>query len=124
MQVECKWCGEFSRDNLNHKLYTSITTPLPIVYSMTLHESCIQMAFSPLDPQMGVPKLGLLLSQSFDTHIFLKSIFWNMQGYYVIALKRIFPTMYCMHNWRSFNPYSNKICGWESNSQFDSCLFF
>jgi hypothetical protein len=44
---------------------------------------------------VGVPKLGLLLSQIF-WRLYLPQIelFWSMQGWYLIALKKIFPMMY------------------------------
>ncbi len=44
MQVEWKWCGGFSRDNLKHKLYTPATFEKKhhsSVYSMLLHTPSI-----------------------------------------------------------------------------------
>jgi hypothetical protein len=48
------------------------TTPLPIAYFMTLCEGYIQMAFF-CDSQVGVPKLGHLLSYNFG-HSYLFQI--------------------------------------------------
>jgi hypothetical protein len=74
---------------------------------------------------MGVPKLGLLLPWNFG-HIYLPQIkpFWNMQGKYLIALKKSFQWCIAYPNQRWFDPWSTGICGQESNPQFDSWPFF
>jgi hypothetical protein len=46
MQIECKWCDEFSKGNFKHKLYMACNlqeeAPFPlIIYSMTFHENYI-----------------------------------------------------------------------------------
>ncbi len=43
MKIECKWCDELSKNNFKHELYTVCTTPLPIVYFMTLRKDIDQM---------------------------------------------------------------------------------
>ncbi len=55
----------------------------------------IQMAFF-WNSQVGVPKLGLLLSQNFKCSYLpqIKHI-WSMWGQQLITLKNIFPTVYC-----------------------------
>jgi hypothetical protein len=49
----------------------------------------------PWDSQMGVSKLGLLLSQNFG-HSYISQIKFilRMKGQYLIAFENIFPTMY------------------------------
>ncbi len=100
MQVEWKWCNELSSDNLKHKLYTAHNfweeAPLPSLYyivclSMGTTSKCHFSSGS----QVGVPKLGLLLSQNFG-HSYLSQIksFFSVRGQYFIALENIFPTMY------------------------------
>jgi hypothetical protein len=98
MQVEHKWCGKLSRDNLKHKLYTTRklfkrkhhSPPYGILYDSPreLHPNGIFF--------LGLPKSRLILSQGFGHAFLLKSIFWSMQGHYTMAFKRIFRTMYCM----------------------------
>jgi hypothetical protein len=49
MQVEWKWCSEFSRENFKHKLYMTCNlweeAPFPsLLYSMPFHENYIQMS--------------------------------------------------------------------------------
>jgi hypothetical protein len=48
VQMKWKWCGGFSRDNLNHKFYTTCNlweeAPLPSLYSVPLHRDYIQMS--------------------------------------------------------------------------------
>jgi hypothetical protein len=63
MEVEWKWCGGFSKNNFKHKLYTThnLWEGAPLSSSRGLHPNVI----FPLDSQMGVPKLGLLMSQNF-----------------------------------------------------------
>jgi len=48
---------------------------------MTLYEGYIQMTFFSQDSQVGVPRLGLLLLQILDDHIFLNlSLFGACKG--------------------------------------------
>ncbi len=75
MQVERKWCGKLSRDNLKHKLYTTRklfkrkhhSPPYGILYDSPreLHPNGIFF--------LGLPKLGLILSQGFE-HAYLPQI--------------------------------------------------
>jgi hypothetical protein len=49
MQVEWKWCSEFSKENFEHKLYMTCNlweeAPFPsLLYSMPFHENYIQMS--------------------------------------------------------------------------------
>jgi hypothetical protein len=49
----------------------------------------------PQDSQVGVPKLGFLLSQKFGhSYFFQINFFFRMQGQYLIVLKNIFPMGY------------------------------
>ncbi len=49
----------------------------------------------PQDSQVGIPKLKLLLSLNFGhSYLFQIKFFFRMQGKYLIALKKIFPTVY------------------------------
>ncbi len=93
VQVECKWCDGLNRDNLRHKLYTSLqplgggTTPLPIIYYVIFCEGYIQMTFF----------LETLLSQNFGWSYRpqIKPI-WSMWGHYLIALNFFFIKVYFM----------------------------
>ncbi len=80
----------------------------------------------PWDFQVGVPKLGLLLSQNFGhSYLFQIKFVLTVQEQYLIAFENIFP-MVCIEisNWTSFYPWFQGICGQESNSQFDFHPFF
>jgi hypothetical protein len=98
MQVKCKWC----KDNFKHKLYMACnlweehhSRAYNILYDFPqgLHPNNI---FSH-DSQVGVPKLGLLLSQNFGrSYLFQNKFVLNMQRQYFIDLKKIFPKMYFM----------------------------
>jgi hypothetical protein len=100
VQVEWKWCGGLSRNNFKHKLYTtcnfgrkhhSFLCSILYASSWRLHPYVI----FPQDFQVGVPKLGLLLSQNFG-HSYLYQIksFLRVQRNYFIALENIFPMAY------------------------------
>jgi hypothetical protein len=59
MQVEWKWCSEFSRENFEHKLYMTCNlweeAPFPsLLYSMPFHENYIQCHFSPRLPSGAI----------------------------------------------------------------------
>jgi hypothetical protein len=70
MQIEWKWCDELNRGIFKHKFYTVCNfwedAPLPpynilCAFPQGLHSN---VTF-PQDFQMGVPKLGFLMSQNF-----------------------------------------------------------
>jgi hypothetical protein len=79
----------------------------------------------PWDSQVKVPKLGLLLSQDFG-HSYLSQInfFLDCKDDILWPLKISFQWCIARSNWTSFDPCFQGICGRESNSQFDSRLFF
>jgi hypothetical protein len=100
VQVEWKWCSGLNRDNLQHKLYTTHNLweeapppPYNIFYASPrgLH---LNVTF-PQDSQVGVPKLGLLLSQNFG-HLYHSQIesFLRVRGHYYIALENLFSMVY------------------------------
>ncbi len=100
MQIEWKWC----MDLIGTILSISFTWPATFVrrhhsppYSILcaspwgLHPNVI----FPQDSQVGVPKLGLLLSQNFRcSHLFQIKFFFKVRGQYLISLENIFPMMY------------------------------
>ncbi len=45
--------------------------------------------------------------------------FLKIQRQYFISLKKIFPTVYNMPNWSSFDPCFQGVCGRKSNWEFD-----
>jgi hypothetical protein len=101
VQVKWKWCDGFSRDNLKHEFYTThnlreeASLPPPIIYFVPLCKDYIQMSLFPQDSQMGVPKLGLLLSQNFGRSYLsqIKSIFGNGRAIFYSPQKK-FPVVY------------------------------
>jgi hypothetical protein len=66
MQVECKWCDGLSKDNFKHKLYMALqpfgrgTTPLLIIYYVTLRGGYIQMTLF-----LEIPKIGTFVVPKF-----------------------------------------------------------
>ncbi len=127
MQIEWKWCDELSKDNLKHS-FTCPTTFGRRHHSPPYNILCASLqglhpnVTFPQDSQMGVPKLGLLLSQNFGCLYFFQiKFFLIMKRKYLIALKKISPTHL---NRSSFNPCFQGVYGQESNSQFDSHPFF
>jgi hypothetical protein len=77
----------------------------------------------PQDSQVWVSKFGLLLSQNFErSYLFQIKFVLKMQGQHLILLKK---NQLCIArpNWSSFGPYFQRVCGWKSNSQFDSHPF-
>jgi hypothetical protein len=100
MQVKWKWCGKLNRNNLNTSFTRLVTfksrhqsPPYNIFYDSPwgLHPN---VTF-PRDSQVAVPKLELLLSQTFG-HSYLSQIKFGLrvQGQYFITLENIFSTMY------------------------------
>jgi len=75
---------------------------------------------------MGIPKLGLLLSQNFGcSYLYqINFIFLKVGGQYFITLKKIFQWCITRSNRTSFDLFFQGICGRKSNFQFDSRLFF
>jgi len=132
LQVKWKWCSELSKDNFKHKIYKTHNlweeTPLPSLYYIIL------CAFSwglhpnvtfPRDSQMWVLKLWFLLFQNFgSSYLFQIKFFSKMWPQHLISLKLSFQQCIAHSNWTSFDPCFQGICGWESNSQFDSCPYF
>jgi hypothetical protein len=99
VQVEWKWCGGFSRNNFKHKLHMVYnlwegqnSPPYSILcaFSWGLHPS-VTFPLDSRDSQVGVPKLGLSLSQNFG-HLYLSQIksILRAQGQYLITLENIF----------------------------------
>ncbi len=134
MQVKWKCCNGLSRYlvGITSSIgFTRLTTfgrkhhspPYNILYASPwgLHPN---VTF-PQNSQVGVPKLGLLLSQNFG-HSNLSQIKYilKVQGQYFKTFENIFLTVYNIFNWTSFDPCFQGNCGWESNFQFDSYPFF
>ncbi len=128
MRIKWKWCDELNRYNFN----TSFTRPATF---KSKHQSPPYNIFYaspwglhpivtfPQNSQVGIPKLGFLLSQTFGCS-YLSQIKFGLrvQGQYFIALENIFSTMYNTLHWTSFNLCFQRIYGQESNSQFDAPL--
>ncbi len=123
MQVECKWCGKFSKDNFKHRFYTTCNlweeAPLPFVYNILwLSTKATSNWHFFLRFPNGVPKLRLLLSQNIG-----HSYFSQIKTF----LKHVRATSYNsqkdLSNGVSHTPIENhlapalrRICGRESNS--------
>jgi hypothetical protein len=96
VQIECKWCNEFNKNNLKHKLCTTHTleggtTPLLIVNFVTLRKGYIQMTFFP-----KTPKIGTFVVLTFWTFIYsLNQVFLEHAKALFNSLQKIFSMMYC-----------------------------
>jgi len=120
MQVEWKWCDEFSRDNFKHKFYTThnhwAEAPLPLY-------SILYAFLRRLHPNVTFP-WDSCCPKTLDVHIFFKWNFFENVREYFISLEKILPKKITLPNQSSFDPCFQGICGQESNSQFDSYSFF
>jgi hypothetical protein len=95
-QVEWKWRDKFNTSFTRLATHGRRHHSILIVYFVPFHGDYIQMPLF-LDSQVGVPKLGFLLSQNFG-HPYLSQIksVMKMQGQYLITLENIFPTVHNM----------------------------
>jgi hypothetical protein len=97
--------------------------PYSIIYASPwgLHPNVTFPRYS----QVGVPKLGLLLSQNFRRSYLsqIKSV-WKYEGTILCPSKRSFQRCIARRNQSSFEPYFQGVCGQESNSRFEYCPFF
>jgi hypothetical protein len=79
----------------------------------------------PQDSQVGIPKLGLLLSQNFGRSYLsqFKSIL-RVRGHYLIALENIFPTMYStfIPNFTHTSSFDPNSCKLGPNDQCEGIL--
>ncbi len=101
VQVEWKWWGEFSMDNLKHKLYMARTLwekaplPFPTIHYVPLHGNYIQMSFFPETPKQESQNWDSCCPGTLDAHIFFKSsLFWKFEENILKPSKRSFQTMY------------------------------
>jgi len=132
LQVKLKWCGEFSRDNLKHKIYTALNlwkeTPFPSLYNTMCfsarttskrHFSLRVPSASPKTRILVLPKLWKFISFSNKVFFFLKC-----DHNILYPLKLSFQQCITHSNQTSFDPSFQGICDWKSNSQFDSRPYF
>jgi hypothetical protein len=121
MQVEWKWCDGLNKDNLKNKLYTTCNlweeAPLPSLYyilcfSIGTTSKCHFSPGLPSDSQVGVPKLGLLLSQNFGCSYFFQiKFFWKFESNFLYYSKIYFQQCITRLNQSSFDPCFQKVCG-------------
>jgi hypothetical protein len=131
VQVEWKWCDEFSKDNLKHKLYMArnlwveASFSFSVIYFVPFHGDYIQMSLFLRTPKWESQNWDSCCSKTLNVHIFLKSImFWECEDNVLWHLKIFFQRGITHFNWTSFDLCSQGIYGRESNSQFDSHPFF
>jgi hypothetical protein len=103
VQVEYKWCGVDLIRIISSTSFTQLATCERRHHCLSYSILC---DFShghhpndifPQDSQVGVPKLGLLLSWKFGSSYLLQNKpIWNTQGQCRITLKEIFAIVYCI----------------------------
>ncbi len=102
VQIEWKWYGELSKDNLKHKLYTAHNlweeAPLPSLwYIMCLSAGTTSKChFSSRLPNRSLKTRILVVSQLWMFTSFSNQVFYKKKGQYFITLKKIFPVVYNM----------------------------
>jgi hypothetical protein len=81
------------------------------------------MPFSPEILKWESQNWDLCCPKTLDIHIFSNQVYFeNMKAISYSPQKDIF-NMYNMHQSELIWPLLSRVCGWESNSQFDYCPF-
>jgi hypothetical protein len=97
VEIRWKWCDWFSKDNLKHKFHTTPNHSPPYAILCAFLWGLHPNVTFPRDSQVGVPKLGILLSQNVGcSYLFQIKFVLRMSRQYLLALENIFPMVYNM----------------------------
>jgi hypothetical protein len=102
VQVEWKWCDRLNRDNVKHKFYTACNLWEEALLPSLKYNLCLstwttsKCHFSPRFSSEN-PKTKTFVVPKFWTLIFFSNqVYFEILREYLIAPKKIFPTMYNM----------------------------